>query len=67
MLCHVRPTAEIPVETIRKTLKQPLLAEIPYQVEQIAAVRRGVPLVIAEPNGAYAQAVSRLAQLFEQV
>lgn len=67
VLCHVRPTAEIPVETIRKTLKQPLLAEIPYQVEQIAAVRRGVPLVIAEPNGAYAQAVSRLAQLFEQV
>jgi len=67
VLCHVRPTAEIPVETIRKTLKQPLIAEIPYQVEQIAAIRRGVPLVIAEPNGAYAQAVSHLAQMFEQV
>ncbi len=62
-LCHVRPTADIPVETIQKALRRPLAAEIPYQAEQMAAIRRGVPLAAAEPDGLYAQALSALEQV----
>jgi len=62
VLCHVRPAADIPVETIQRALKRPLAAEIPYQAEQMAAIRRGVPLVIAEPQGLYEQALAGLEQ-----
>ncbi|HMM28687.1 MAG: response regulator [Chloroflexota bacterium] len=65
-LCHVRPTADIPVETIQKALRRPLAAEIPYQAEQMAAIRRGVPLAAAEPDGLYAQALSALEQVCAQ-
>lgn len=62
-LCHVRPAADIPVETIQKALRRPLAAEIPYQADQMTAIRRGLPLVAAEPDGPYAQALSALVKV----
>lgn len=66
VLCHVRPTPDIPVETIQRALKRPLAAEIPYHAGQSAAIRRGVPLVVAEPQGPYEQALQELAQALAQ-
>lgn len=62
VLCHVRPTPDIPVETIERALKRPLVAQIPYHAGQSAAMRRGVPLVVAEPQGPYEKALRDLEQ-----
>lgn len=62
VLNHVRPTNDVPAETIQKALKRPLSAELPYDVEQINAIRRGTPLVVAHPDGAFAREMLRLAR-----
>jgi len=54
-LNHVRPTNDVPAETIQKAIKRPL------STEQMASIRRGVPLVMGEPQGAFALAVQQLA------
>ncbi|NLX08569.1 MAG: response regulator [Chloroflexi bacterium] len=61
-LVHVQPTPDVPLETIQKALKRPLSAEIPYERTQVAAIRRGIPLAVAEPEQPYAQALEQLAR-----
>jgi len=62
-LCHVQPMPDVPVGTIQRALRRPLVVELPYQGGQGAAIRRGVPLVIAEPRGPYEQALHDLEQM----
>jgi pilus assembly protein CpaE len=60
-LNHIRPTRDVPAETIQKALKRPLSAEIPYEPNQFNAIRQGVPLVVADTGGAFAQSIQQLA------
>jgi MinD-like ATPase involved in chromosome partitioning or flagellar assembly len=62
VLNHVRPANDVPVETIQKALKRPLSAEIPYDANQMTAIRRGVPLVISDSQGPFAQGIEQLAR-----
>ena len=61
-LNHVRPASDVPPETIQKALRRPLSAEIPFDREQVNAIRRGVPLVIHDPNKPFSQAIKQLAR-----
>ncbi len=62
VLNHVRATTDVPVDTIQKALKRPLNGDLPYEPGHQAAIRRGTPVVLSNPEGAYARALSRLAQ-----
>jgi MinD-like ATPase involved in chromosome partitioning or flagellar assembly len=62
VLNHIRPTRDVPSETIQKALKRPLSAEIPYDPNQFNAVRRGVPLAASEPEGPFAQGIQQLVR-----
>jgi CheY-like chemotaxis protein len=62
VLNHTRPTTDVPTATIQKALKRPLTAELPYDPNHASAIRHGVPLVLAQPDGAYALAVQQLAR-----
>jgi CheY-like chemotaxis protein len=62
VLNHVRPTGDVPAETIQKALKRPLSTTLPYDANHIQALRRGVPLVVSAPNSAYAQAIQQLTR-----
>jgi CheY-like chemotaxis protein len=66
-LSHVHPTPDIPLSAMQRALKRPLVAEIPYHAEQGAAIRRGVPLVVAEPGGPYEQALRKVQQALARV
>ena len=61
-LNHVRPVHDIPPEIIQKAIKRPLSAQIPYDANQINAMRRGLPLAAAEPDSAFSQAIQLLAR-----
>jgi MinD-like ATPase involved in chromosome partitioning or flagellar assembly len=61
-LNYVRPTKDVPLETIQKALRRPLSGVIPYEPNQMSAIRRGTPLVVAEPQGVFAQAIEQLAR-----
>jgi len=65
-LNHVRPVFDIPLDSLQRALKRPLAANIPYDPNQMSAIRQGVPLVNASPDGAFAQAVQDLARLVTQ-
>lgn len=62
VLNHVRPTNDVPAETIQKALKRPLTAELPFDVNQLNAIRRGVPLVIGQPDSPFAKSIQQLAR-----
>jgi len=62
VLNHVRPMPDIAAESIQKMLKRPLTVELPYDSGQVSAMRRGVPLVIANPEGAFAVKFQQLAR-----
>ena len=62
VLNHVRPVHDIPPEIIQKAIKRPLSAQIPYDANQINAMRRGLPLAAAEPDSAFSQAIQLLAR-----
>ncbi len=59
---HIRPTPDVPAETIQKALKRPLSADIPYDHNQLTAIRRGLPLVAADPASAFASSIEALAR-----
>lgn len=61
-LNHVRPVHDIPAEIIQKALKRPLSAQIPYDANQINAMRRGEPLVVSAPDSPFSQAIQSLAR-----
>ncbi|MBN1200585.1 MAG: response regulator [Anaerolineae bacterium] len=62
VLNHIRSARDVPAETIQKALKRPLSAEIPYERNQLNAIRRGMPLVGAQPDSAFAQTIQQIAR-----
>jgi len=62
VLNHVHRMRDIPVETMQKVLKQTLAAEIPFEAEQLNAIRRGTPLVVALPESAFTHAIEQVAR-----
>jgi twitching motility two-component system response regulator PilH len=57
---HTRSDPGVPSQTILKALGRPIAAEIPYDANQVQAMRRGTPLVTATPDSAFAQAMIQL-------
>ncbi len=52
-----------PLDAIRRTLHTSAMLEIPYAQEQRAAMRKGVPLSLAQPKSPFAVGMRRVAQL----
>jgi DNA-binding response OmpR family regulator/MinD-like ATPase involved in chromosome partitioning or flagellar assembly len=59
---HSRPEPGIPAATIARSIGLPIHAELPYDVNQMQAIRRGVPTVVLAPESAYAQALYQLTR-----
>jgi pilus assembly protein CpaE len=57
---HSRPDPGVPSQTILKAIGRPIAAEIPYDANQVQAMRRGTPLVMATPDSPFAQATIQL-------
>lgn len=51
----------LPIEMIQKTVKRPILANIPFEPEMIKAVNSGKPLLLSSPQSAAAAAIAKLA------
>ena len=51
----------LPMEMIQKTVKRPILANIPFEPEMIKAVNSGKPLLLSSPQSAAAAAIAKLA------
>ncbi len=62
VLNHTHPTPDVPNATIQKALKRSLDAELPYTPEHREAIRRGRPVVLAQPEGAFSRALGQLAR-----
>ena len=62
VLNHVRPAIDVPAEAIQKALKRPISVDVPYESGQSVAVRRGVPLVSAKADSAFARSIQQLAR-----
>ncbi len=62
VLNHIHPTPDVPSATIQKALRRPLDAELPYALEHREAIRRGRPVVLADPEGAFSRALGQLAR-----
>jgi CheY-like chemotaxis protein len=62
VLNHVRPAIDVPAEMIQKALKRPLSAALPYEPGHVSAIRRGVPLVQANPDSPFAKGIQQLAR-----
>jgi MinD-like ATPase involved in chromosome partitioning or flagellar assembly len=62
VLNHVRPAIDVPAEMIQKALKRPLSTTLPYEPGHINAIRRGVPLVQANPDSPFAKGIQQLAR-----
>ncbi len=59
---HSRPEQGIPAAMIARSIGLPIHAELPYDVNQMQAIRRGVPTVVLAPESAYAQALYQLTR-----
>jgi CheY-like chemotaxis protein len=59
-----RPDTGMPSATILKALGRPIAAEIPYDPNQIQAMRRGTPLVMATPDSAFSKSIQQLMRTF---
>ncbi len=62
VLNHTQPTPDVPSATIQKALKRTLDAELPYTLEHRTAIRRGKPVALADPEGAFSRALAQLAR-----
>jgi CheY-like chemotaxis protein len=62
VLNHIRPVIDVPAEMIQKALKRPLSVALPYEPGHISAIRRGVPLVQANPDSPFAKGIQQLAR-----
>lgn len=62
ILNRSRPDMGLPTHTVRKTLDHPIAAEIPYDPDQLQALRQGTPLVIASPDSQFSIALQRLLE-----
>jgi pilus assembly protein CpaE len=52
----------LPVETIQRVLKRPILGTIPFDPNMLAAVNSGKPLLLSNPKSPAAKAISQLAE-----
>jgi CheY-like chemotaxis protein len=59
---HSRPEPGVPVAAIAKAIGVPVTAELPYDVNQMQALRRGVPTVVLAPESAFTQAMYQLSR-----
>ena len=59
---HSRAEPGIPAAMIARSIGLPIHAELPYDVNQMQAIRRGVPTVVLAPESAYAQALYQLTR-----
>lgn len=55
------PVPGLAVQTIQKTLRRPLAAEIPFEAHAVTALNSGKPLVLYASQSAAATAIARLA------
>lgn len=61
---HSRPEPGVPLQAIAKALNAQINAEIPFDVNQIQAMRRGVPAAIMAPESPFALALQQLIRGF---
>ena len=61
---HSRTEAGVSSSTILKALGRPISADIPYDPNQVQAMRRGTPLATATPDSAFTQALQQLLKTF---
>jgi len=59
---QVTPYNTLPLATIQKALKRPILAEIPFDADMVKAVNSGKPLIMSNPRSATSAAIGRLSQ-----
>jgi CheY-like chemotaxis protein len=57
---HGRPEPGVPLQAIAKALNFPVSGEIPFDVNQAQAIRRGVPAAIMAPESPFALSVQQL-------
>ncbi len=57
---HSQPEPGVPLQAISKAYNMPVTLELPYDVNQAQAVRRGVPAAIMAPESPFAQAIAGL-------
>ncbi len=61
VLNQIGPQSVLPLETIQKAVRRPIVANIPFEADMIRAVNNGRPLLISRPESAAAGAISQLA------
>lgn len=62
VLNHPRPTSELPADAIQKALRRALAVELAFEPKQSAAIRRGIPLVLAMPDCPFSTGIQQLAR-----
>jgi CheY-like chemotaxis protein len=62
ILNRSRPDTAMPTHTVLKAIDHPLATEIPYDPDQLNAMRRGTPLVMASPDSDFSKALQRLLE-----
>jgi len=62
VLNRSRPDTAMPTHTVLKAIDHPLASEIPYDPDQLNAMRRGTPLVVASPDSDFSKALQRLLE-----
>jgi CheY-like chemotaxis protein len=60
---HHRPEPGVPIQSIAKALGANVTLELPYDVNQLQALRRGTPTVVLAPESAFALAIQQLIRL----
>lgn len=58
---QVTPQGALPLEMIKKAVKRPLAAHIPFEPAMIKAINNGNPLLLDSPKSAGAAAIAQLA------
>lgn len=61
---HLRPDPGVPSATILKALGRPISAEIPYDPNQMQAIRKGIPLASSAPDSPFTTALQQLLKTF---
>ena len=61
---HSRPEPGVPPQTIIKALGRPISTDIPYEPNQLQAVRRGLPIVTTSSKSAFSKALQQLLRTF---
>jgi MinD-like ATPase involved in chromosome partitioning or flagellar assembly len=61
---HSRPEPGVPIQAIAKAIGAPINGELPYDVNQNQALRRGIPAAIMAPESPFALALQQLIRSF---